>query len=230
MNESKVLRSPYRQFYARKSPLKSSTIKNDLNFNSTACNCTSTATPPSECRGPNSCTEVKGSKSVSCDTSRNIKPSGLRMLSPELRFFDVEDSLVPIENGGGKSHSGVQNAVSKVGFCSRNLNMYANRSRPGKIQSTQTMKNIKPTKIFHQQTKGSITSRTKKSISSLAPVSIAQSEPHCVDKSKDYLENEKENIIDFENNLEYLHEQVRTLGVSGDVVIEFDAKNGSSED
>ncbi|XP_019459834.1 PREDICTED: uncharacterized protein LOC109359586 [Lupinus angustifolius] len=283
-NESKVLHSPYRQFYTRGSPLKSSAIKNDLNLNSTACNCTSTLTPPSECRITdqitpdncdhkchgsmtctdsdataqsglevqrrgqssvlyddkgsmcrNPCTEIKGSKFVSSDTSRNVKPSGLRMLPPKLGFFDVDDSLMPIENGGGKLHSGMQNAVSKVGFCSRSLNMY-NRLRPGKIQNTQTMKDIKTTNIFHQQTKRSITSRTKKSTSSLAPVSKAQSEPHCVEKSKDYLRNdlhilhedEKENIIDFESNLKYLHEQVRTLGVSGDVVIEFDAKNGSS--
>ncbi|OIW01517.1 hypothetical protein TanjilG_19443 [Lupinus angustifolius] len=282
-NESKVLHSPYRQFYTRGSPLKSSAIKNDLNLNSTACNCTSTLTPPSECRITdqitpdncdhkchgsmtctdsdataqsglevqrrgqssvlyddkgsmcrNPCTEIKGSKFVSSDTSRNVKPSGLRMLPPKLGFFD-DDSLMPIENGGGKLHSGMQNAVSKVGFCSRSLNMY-NRLRPGKIQNTQTMKDIKTTNIFHQQTKRSITSRTKKSTSSLAPVSKAQSEPHCVEKSKDYLRNdlhilhedEKENIIDFESNLKYLHEQVRTLGVSGDVVIEFDAKNGSS--
>ncbi|CAL0333415.1 unnamed protein product [Lupinus luteus] len=286
MNEAKVLHSSYRQFYTHRSPLKSSTIRNDLNFNSTACNFTSTLTPPSECRitnqitpdncdhkchgsmtctdsvataqsdlevqrrgqsvfdddkdsiFPNPCTEIKESKSVSSGTSRNIKPSGLRMLSPKLGFFDVDDSLMPIENGGVKSHSGVQNAVSKVGFFSRNSNMYANRSRPGKIQNTETMKDIKTTKIFHQQTRRSITSRTKKSTSSLAPVSKAQSEPHCAQKSKDYLindpnilhEEEKENIIDFESNLQYLHEQVRTLGVSGDVVIEFDAKNGSSED
>ncbi|KAK7277294.1 hypothetical protein RIF29_18445 [Crotalaria pallida] len=178
----------------------------------------------SMCKNPS--TELKGIKYVSSDDpSRNIKPSGLRMPSPKIGFFDVDDSLVLIENGSGKSHSSVQIAASKVGTCSTNLNMYANRSRAGKIQIPQTMKDIKTTKIFPKKTRRSLISRTTKSA---PPVSKAQSELHCVMKTKDYYlrnnphmlhENEKENLIGFENRLECLHQQVRTLGVSGDVVI-----------
>ena len=204
-----------------------------------------------------------------------------------------DDSLEPAENGVRKQHSGAQNVVSKVGAFSRNLNGNAVRSRQGKIQTAQILKDIRTTKTSSQQTRGSLISGTMKSSTlGLSQASKAQSELHWEEKRKDCLrnyekkvnvsatehefevescarmvgrgaqdstgnkmiredqccvegkrvvqreltrakgiytgndphmlgDNEKENLIGFENKLEGLREQVRTLDVSGDVVIEF---------
>ncbi|KAK7364691.1 hypothetical protein VNO80_13432 [Phaseolus coccineus] len=59
----------------------------------------------------NTFSEVKGSNYVSFDASRTVKPSGLRMPSPNIGFFDMDNLLVSIENRDNKSHS---RAVSKI--------------------------------------------------------------------------------------------------------------------
>ncbi|CAJ1947788.1 unnamed protein product [Sphenostylis stenocarpa] len=53
----------------------------------------------------------KGINSLSFDASRTVKPSGLRMPSPKIGFFDVDNLLVSIKNRDKKSHS---KGVSKI--------------------------------------------------------------------------------------------------------------------
>ncbi|XP_029128623.1 uncharacterized protein LOC114916341 [Cajanus cajan] len=59
----------------------------------------------------NPCSLEKGSNSVSFDSSRTAKPSGLRMPSPKIGFFDMDNFPVSIENTGNKSNS---KALSKT--------------------------------------------------------------------------------------------------------------------
>ncbi|KAK8470177.1 hypothetical protein PHAVU_004G075600 [Phaseolus vulgaris] len=59
----------------------------------------------------NTFSEVKESNYVSFDASRTVKPSGLRMPSPNIGYFDMNNLLVSIENRDNKSHS---RAISKI--------------------------------------------------------------------------------------------------------------------
>ncbi|KOM56101.1 hypothetical protein LR48_Vigan10g199300 [Vigna angularis] len=61
--------------------------------------------------GSNTFSEVKGSNYVSFDASRTEKPSGLRMPSPNIGYFDMENLLVPSKERDNKPHS---RAVSKI--------------------------------------------------------------------------------------------------------------------
>ncbi|KAG4933701.1 hypothetical protein AAZX31_17G175100 [Glycine max] len=88
----------------------------------------------------NPCSEVKGTHSVSFDASRNLKPSGLRMPSPKIGFFDVDNLLMSIENGGNKSHS---KAFSK-------------------LQSGQKLKDVGITRTCAWKTRNSTISKTIK--------------------------------------------------------------------
>ncbi|KAK7271045.1 hypothetical protein RJT34_26634 [Clitoria ternatea] len=49
--------------------------------------------------------EAKGSKYISFESFRSVKPSCLRMPSSKIGYFDVDNSLLPIDKGGKKSHS-----------------------------------------------------------------------------------------------------------------------------
>ncbi|XVF23713.1 hypothetical protein REPUB_Repub13aG0063500 [Reevesia pubescens] len=80
----------------------------------------------------------KGSSPLPATVSRETKPSGLRLPSPKIGFFDVENSRPLTPNGGLKFHSGVQNS-SKVRSGANNLNGTApNRARYGKLQPPRT--------------------------------------------------------------------------------------------
>ncbi|KAG2384361.1 uncharacterized protein HKW66_Vig0148750 [Vigna angularis] len=71
----------------------------------------SSASSVTESVGSNTFSEVKGSNYVSFDASRTEKPSGLRMPSPNIGYFDMENLLVPSKERDNKPHS---RAVSKI--------------------------------------------------------------------------------------------------------------------
>ncbi|OMO81110.1 hypothetical protein COLO4_23753 [Corchorus olitorius] len=85
--------------------------------------------------------------------SREIKPSGLRMPSPKIGFFDVENSRPLTPNGGLKFHSGMQGS-SKTRSGVHYPNGTSNKTRNGKLQpprmSTRSA-NMKEKKLSSQQ-------------------------------------------------------------------------------
>ncbi|XVE99386.1 hypothetical protein REPUB_Repub03eG0193700 [Reevesia pubescens] len=92
----------------------------------------------------------KGSSPLPPSVSRETKPSGLRLPSPKIGFFDVGNSRELTPNGGLKFHSGVQN-TSKIRSAANHINGTApNRARYGKLQSPRTSTrngNIKEKKL-----------------------------------------------------------------------------------
>ncbi|KAG8645219.1 hypothetical protein MANES_10G042100v8 [Manihot esculenta] len=66
------------------------------------------------------------------NVSRKPTPSGLRMPSPKIGFFDAENSAVLAQDGGLKFQSGVQETSSKSGIGINNASGSANRTRYGK--------------------------------------------------------------------------------------------------
>uniref|UniRef100_F6HQZ1 Uncharacterized protein n=1 Tax=Vitis vinifera TaxID=29760 RepID=F6HQZ1_VITVI len=77
----------------------------------------------------------------------STKPSGLRMPSPKIGFFDGAKSMVRTPNGSMQSHSGVPSSLPKVGagFCSPKG--ASNKGKQGNFQTVRTVTpvgNIKP--------------------------------------------------------------------------------------
>ncbi|TKY46307.1 hypothetical protein E2542_SST28345 [Spatholobus suberectus] len=312
MNGSNGLCSPYSKLSTCQSSSESSTVKNDTpNRNSCACKCKHSITneiAPENCchqtyssvkkncccvspsvytdgfspassmgetngshddKGiimcSNPCSEVKGSNSVSFESSRTVKPSGLRMPSPKIGFFDVDNILVSIENGGKKSHS---MAVSKIqseqtlkdvrntrtctwktnkSTISRTMKFgtgAVSKGGEGKdcLRNDEKMVNVRAHQHeFERQTFGKMDKRGvgnkmlrgREELSCLKGKRLLRKEQtrantiYIGNDPYTIHESEKENLIGFENKLK---EQVRTLDVRGDVVIEFvDNKKFQSE-
>ncbi|XWS75103.1 hypothetical protein CRYUN_Cryun01aG0056200 [Craigia yunnanensis] len=96
----------------------------------------------------------KGSSPLPPTVSRETKPSGLRLPSPKIGFFDVENSRALTPNGGLKFHSDVQN-TSKIRSGTNHLNGTPNRAKYGKIQPPRTSTrtgSIKEKKLGSPQT------------------------------------------------------------------------------
>uniref|UniRef100_A0A5B6YY67 Putative endochitinase A isoform X2 n=1 Tax=Davidia involucrata TaxID=16924 RepID=A0A5B6YY67_DAVIN len=67
------------------------------------------------------------------------KPSGLRMPSPKIGFFDGVKSLVRTPKGGLQSHSGLPTGLPKVGSGICSLSGGLNKPKLGKLQSATTV-------------------------------------------------------------------------------------------
>ncbi|XVE75324.1 hypothetical protein DITRI_Ditri12bG0085200 [Diplodiscus trichospermus] len=104
------------------------------------------------------------------NVSRETKPSGLRLPSPKIGFFDAEKSRELTPNGGLKFHSGMQNA-SKTRSGANHLNGTPNRARHGKLQPPRTSRtaSIKEKKLAYPQ---SVTQSSR----SMKPICAAQLE------------------------------------------------------
>ncbi|KAA8518799.1 hypothetical protein F0562_016427 [Nyssa sinensis] len=97
-----------------------------------------------------------GENQVTGSTSQNVKkattqigslaaptkPSGLRMPSPKIGFFDGVKSLVRTPNGGMQSHSGLSTGLPEVGsgICSPSGD--SSKPKLGKLQSAATVSAI----------------------------------------------------------------------------------------
>ncbi|XP_022748490.1 uncharacterized protein LOC111298055 [Durio zibethinus] len=81
----------------------------------------------------------QGSDTEKCSSDQPFvrKPSGLRLPSPKIGFFDVENSGALTPNGGLKFHSGMQNA-SKIRSGTNHINGTPNKVKYGKIQPPRT--------------------------------------------------------------------------------------------
>ncbi|GFZ14814.1 hypothetical protein Acr_24g0010040 [Actinidia rufa] len=81
----------------------------------------------------NQCTEeVAGTGNASAEAIRNVRPSGLRMPSPKIGFFDEDKSPVLSVSAGSQLHFGAQSSLS-------NPNAATNRKRPSKTPPARVL-------------------------------------------------------------------------------------------
>ncbi|TYJ50810.1 hypothetical protein E1A91_A01G234500v1 [Gossypium mustelinum] len=119
-------------------------------------------------------TEVNGSldeseNKVSAGTSRllhpgSVKPSGLRMPSPKLGFFDGVRSSGRTPNGSMLSHSGVTSGLPKIGAKSTSPGGNSNKAKIGKLQPVRSLTVIQSPKVDVKQTSSAVKSRSSLSI------------------------------------------------------------------
>nr|KJB16841.1 hypothetical protein B456_002G250300 [Gossypium raimondii] len=119
-------------------------------------------------------TEVNGSldeseNKVSAGTSRllhpgSVKPSGLRMPSPKLGFFDGVRSSGHTPNGSMLSHSGVTSGLPKIGTKSTSQSGNSNKAKIGKLQPVRSLTVIQSPKVDVKQTSSAVKSRSSLSI------------------------------------------------------------------
>ncbi|KAH1123296.1 hypothetical protein J1N35_006456 [Gossypium stocksii] len=119
-------------------------------------------------------TEVNGSlddseNKVSALTSRllhpgSVKPSGLRMPSPKLGFFDGVRSSGRTPNGSMLSHSGVTSGLPKIGAKSTSPSGNSNKAKIGKLQPVRSLTVIQSPKVDVKQTSSAVKSRSSLSI------------------------------------------------------------------
>ncbi|GMP59286.1 hypothetical protein CsSME_00022627 [Camellia sinensis var. sinensis] len=81
-------------------------------------------------RFPNLCLEVvRGTANDLAKSTRNFKPSGLRMPSPRIGFFDEDKAMLSTVGRDFQFHFGAQSALP-------NISGVTNRKRPDKLQTT----------------------------------------------------------------------------------------------
>ncbi|XP_039000391.1 uncharacterized protein LOC120126203 [Hibiscus syriacus] len=118
--------------------------------------------------------EVTGSlneieNKVSAGTSKllhptSVKPSGLRMPSPKLGFFDGVRSLGRTPNGSMLSHPGVPSGLPKIGAKNTSPSGISNKAKIGKLQPVRTLTAIQSPKVDVKQISTAINSRSSLSI------------------------------------------------------------------
>ncbi|MBA0848598.1 hypothetical protein Goshw_004391 [Gossypium schwendimanii] len=128
-------------------------------------------------------TEVNGSldeseNKVSAGTSRllhpgSVKPSGLRMPSPKLGFFDGVRSSGHTPNGSMLSHSGVTSGLPKIGAKSTSPSGNSNKAKIGKLQPVRSLTVIQSPKVDVKQTSSAVKSRSSLSIQ-ISPVAATK--------------------------------------------------------
>ncbi|KAF8402763.1 hypothetical protein HHK36_010853 [Tetracentron sinense] len=105
------------------------------------------------------------SQPASTGVSRSCKPTGLRMPSPKIGFFDAasltpvskfswcqEKSMVRTPKEGLQFKSGVCSVLPKIGTGTNNLNGGANKTKPGKLQPAKMVTGTVNIKLDSQQT------------------------------------------------------------------------------
>ncbi|XP_021290077.1 mucin-19-like isoform X2 [Herrania umbratica] len=111
----------------------------------------------------------------------SMKPSGLRMPSPKLGFFDGVRSSGRTPNGSMLSHPGVPNGLPKIGAKSTSPSGSLNKAKIGKLQPVRTLTAIRSPKVDVKQTSSAVKSRSsltiQKSPNAAAKVSSAFRNP-----------------------------------------------------
>lgn len=96
-------------------------------------------------RFPNLCLEVvRGIANDPTKSTRNFKPSGLRMPSPKIGFFDEDKATMSTVGGDFLFHFGAQSALPNIGGVT-------NRKRPDKLQTTRILLENGDTKLGSMQ-------------------------------------------------------------------------------
>ncbi|KAL4313154.1 hypothetical protein GQ457_01G016800 [Hibiscus cannabinus] len=93
-----------------------------------------------------------------------MKPSGLRMPSPKLGFFDGVRSSGRTPNGSMLSHPGVPSGLPKTGAKSTSPSVSSNKAKIGKLQPVRTLTAIQSPKVDVKQTSSTIKSRSSLSM------------------------------------------------------------------
>ncbi|GMP68806.1 hypothetical protein CsSME_00028288 [Camellia sinensis var. sinensis] len=92
-------------------------------------------------RFPNLCLEVvRGTANDPAKSTRNFKPSGLRMPSPKIGFFDEDKATMSTVGGDFLLHFGAQSALP-------NISGVTNRKRPDELQTTRILLENGDTKL-----------------------------------------------------------------------------------
>ncbi|KAI7992457.1 hypothetical protein LOK49_LG12G01283 [Camellia lanceoleosa] len=92
-------------------------------------------------RFPNLCLEVvRGTANDLAKSTRNFKPSGLRMPSPRIGFFDEDKAMMSTVGGDFLFHFGAQSALP-------NISGVTNRKRLDKLQTTRILLENGDTKL-----------------------------------------------------------------------------------
>ncbi|XWS55776.1 hypothetical protein CRYUN_Cryun09bG0029700 [Craigia yunnanensis] len=111
----------------------------------------------------------------------SMKPSGLRMPSPKIGFFDGVRSSGRTPNGSMLSHPGVPSGLPKIGAKSTSPSGSSNKAKIGKLQPVKTLTAIQSPKVDVKQTSSAVKSRfslsIKKSPNAAAKVSSASRNP-----------------------------------------------------
>ncbi|GMI80998.1 hypothetical protein HRI_001769100 [Hibiscus trionum] len=94
----------------------------------------------------------------------SMKPSGLRMPSPKLGFFDGVRSSGRTPNGSMLYHPGVPSGLPKVGAKSTSPSVSSNKAKIGKLQPVRTLTAIQSPKVDVKQTSSAIKSRSSLSM------------------------------------------------------------------
>ncbi|KAI8006485.1 putative aquaporin PIP2-5 [Camellia lanceoleosa] len=96
-------------------------------------------------RFPNLCLEVvRGTANDLAKSTRNFKPSGLRMPSPRIGFFDEDKAMLSTVGRDFQFHFGAQSALP-------NISGVTNRKRPDKLQTTGILLENGDTKLGSMQ-------------------------------------------------------------------------------
>ncbi|KAJ9694521.1 hypothetical protein PVL29_010153 [Vitis rotundifolia] len=162
----------------------------------------------------------------------STKPSGLRMPSPKIGFFDGAKSMVRTPNGSMQSHSGVPSSLPKVGagFCSPK-----GTSNKGKQGNFQTVRTVTPV--------GNIKPNTQKNSLSMKPSSpLPQQQPSKVSSASKSVRNCAGQSPEIQGNISpkangESHSKAEEAGLGGVDRAKHDpvsglisGKNGSQED
>ncbi|XP_022745681.1 uncharacterized protein LOC111295994 [Durio zibethinus] len=96
--------------------------------------------------------------------SASMKPSGLRMPSPKIGFFDGVRSSGCTPNGSMLSHPGVPSGLPKIGAKKTSPSGSSNKVKIGKLQPVTTLTAIQSPKVDVKQTSSTVKSRSSLSI------------------------------------------------------------------
>ncbi|XP_010253519.1 PREDICTED: flocculation protein FLO11-like [Nelumbo nucifera] len=143
---------------------------------------------PSQCAKKASLVTGIPSRSISNDISRSAKPSGLRMPSPKIGFFDAEKSLARTSSGSLQFHSGVRSGLPKQGPGIGNLSVSVVKTKPRKIQPANTVRGpgiqhagmLHPTTLGMKSTSSSHHHESSKASPKLSGTSAPADDRHCV--------------------------------------------------
>ncbi|TXG49608.1 hypothetical protein EZV62_025483 [Acer yangbiense] len=172
-----------------------------------------------------------GNSLVLTNVSRNIRPSGLRMPSPKIGFFDSENSVALTPNGDLKYHSGVHSSCSKT----RRNDGNPNGTTRSKLQSMgDSLRTGNPELVSPLGIRAShpgITQNRKKSMKR-EPLNNLKAkkqtrkgnEDSNTHSSENFLQlleaDDKENLCNYHNQVDGLSKHIEAIDLNRDLVME----------
>ncbi|KAI9156440.1 hypothetical protein LWI28_006602 [Acer negundo] len=181
-----------------------------------------------------------GNSLVLTDVSTNIRPSGLRMPSPKIGFFDAENSAALTTNGDLKYHSGVHSSCSKT----RRNNGNPNGTTQSKLQSTgDSLRTGNPELVSPLGIRAphpGITQNRKKCVKRGEPLNnlkakkqtLKGNEDSNTHSSENFLQlldaDDKENLCNYHNQVDGLSKHIEAIDLNRDLVMELNKDKSPS--